>query len=268
MTMGERTSAESLPKRSARPKRGKKAVTKPDAEAVTVTPKAPQLHKFQGWVKILKMLAAATSLNHMRQLAVGMLGATPEIPSTEDQLNVHLDWDNMDKLVRALLPIASQSVHDDYIPIYTTGNGDCLFNALSRITYGHEGRSIEMRACCILEAVLNSAHYQDPKYMAIGANNTAWDLLEFIMEYSVYKGNEYSGPQGITRAWESEVAKMARKGQDASMWALSIAANMLHCHWLFVPFPAENHTRTPAIIMWTQSHSASPSYDHFVPVVK
>ena len=88
-------------------------------------------------------------------------------------MNVHLDWDNVDKLARVLILIASQSVRDEYIPIYTTGNGDCLFNALSHITYGHEGRSVEMRARCILEGVLNSSRYQDPDYMAIGANNTA-----------------------------------------------------------------------------------------------
>ncbi len=216
-TVGERTSAESLPKTSARPKRGKKAVTEPDDKPVTVTAKGAQSHKFQGWSKILRTLAAATSLDHMCQLAVGLLGAMPEMPQPEDQVNVHLDWDNVDELVRALIPIVSQSMHDDYIPIYTTGNGDCLFNALSRLTYGHEGRSVEMRACCILEAVLNSSCYQDPDYMAIGANNTAQDLLEFIVEYSAYKGDKYSGPEGIAHAWELEVAKMGCKGQDAGM---------------------------------------------------
>ncbi len=45
-TVGERTSAESLLKRSARPKQGKKAVMEPDAEAMTVTPKVPQSCKF------------------------------------------------------------------------------------------------------------------------------------------------------------------------------------------------------------------------------
>ena len=146
-----------------------------------------------------------------------------------------------------------------------------------------------MRARCVLEGVLNSSRYQDPDYMAIGANNTAQNLLEFIIEYSAYKGEEYLGPEGIAHAWELEVAKMGCKGQDAGMWALSIAANVLqrpvmswfpivndpvhstsrlHCHRLFVPFAAENRTRTPAIIMWTQSHAASPSYDHFVPVVR
>ncbi len=79
-TVGERTSAESLPKTSARPKRGKKAATEPNDEPVTVTAKGAQSRKFQGWSKILRTLAAATSLDHMRQLTVGLLGTTPEMP--------------------------------------------------------------------------------------------------------------------------------------------------------------------------------------------
>ena len=69
--------------------------------------------------------------------------AVPKPPDPEKHQLTALNWDNADELVKTIMPVTDEK-KDDYNCVLTTGNGDCFFNSLSQLIFGHEGRSTEM----------------------------------------------------------------------------------------------------------------------------
>ncbi len=136
----------------------------------TVTLSQPDAKKFPGYAKLLKILSAADNLEHMRQLAVQHISAVPKLPDAEKHQLTALNWDNADELAKTLMPVTDEK-KDDYNCMLTTGNGDCFFNSLLQLVFGHEGRSTEMRCRCVLDAVLNSQKYLDPEFLAHSAEH-------------------------------------------------------------------------------------------------
>ena len=201
-----------------------------------------------------------------------------------------LNWDNADELTKTLMPVTDEK-KDNYNCVLTTGNRDCFFNSLSRLVFGHEGRSIEMQCQCVLDAVLNSQKYLDPEFLACGAEHLdCHGVLEFVAKRSGFMAEAMQSPDDYEKAFFVELKKMASAGLDVGLWAFFPATNLVgrpiaswfpvlpddadqevhhQCHHTFLPTEsAHMQPRPPMMIQWTQSHGDSHSFDHFIPVMR
>ena len=61
------------------------------------------------------------------------------------------------KILQNYMPQLSQN----FEPLRTTGDGNCLFRAISLAMYGVEERHIELRLRSVLEVVNNSHYYHE-----------------------------------------------------------------------------------------------------------
>ncbi len=256
----------------------------------TVTPSQLDAKKFPGYAKLLKILSTADNLEHMRQLAVQHISAVPKPPDAEKHQLTALNWDNADELAKTLMPVTDEK-KDDYNCVLTTGNGDCFFNSLSWLVFGHKGRSIEMRCRCVLDVVLNSQKYLDPEFLARGAEHLdCHGVLEFVAKRSGFMAEAMQSPDDYEKVFFIELKKMASAGLDVGLWAFFPATNVIgcpiaswfpvlpddadqevhhQCHHTFLPTEsAHMQPRPPMMIQWTQSHGDSHSFDHFIPVMR
>ena len=155
---------------------------------------------------------------------------------------------------------------DGKIPVFVSGDGNCLFNSLSVGLVGHEKLATEIRVRACLEMVLNRHAYYD------GPNAKKNErLLE------------------VTDSYDEACTAASRKGAFSSAWTMLAAATVLGSpiQSVFPPrnglldktFRYLNETFTPVsskskfdpiCIMWT---STSYSYhktwlpNHFVPLI-
>ena len=105
----------------------------------------PKKKRFVGWAKLAKELAKAPGIDEMRVMADEHCPLLLRMPSVEKYIQTALNWDTCDELAFSLMPLTKSAFCDRFVPIWTSGNGNCFFNALSRVAYGHEGHSSDLR---------------------------------------------------------------------------------------------------------------------------
>ena len=58
------------------------------------------------------------------------------------------------------------------VPLITTGDGNCLFNAVSRLLVGHEGIAKSLRLAATLHAAKHAMHYVQAVSKAVKCDTT------------------------------------------------------------------------------------------------
>ena len=250
----------------------------------------PKKKRFIGWAKLAKELAKAPGIDEMRATVDEHRPLLPHMPPVEKYIQTALNWDTRDELAVSLMPLTKSAFRDRFVPVWTSGNGNCFFNALSRVAYGHEGHSSDLRTRCILEALQNEDNYVLGVSIAEGSGLSTADVLHFVATQSSAMDDEEGGD--YTAAFHAEIKKMATPGTEVGLWTFLVAANVMacpveswfpfvhnsadiqiimlrkHCHRFF--YPREEHMKTcqAVTIMWTMSHADANQYDHFIPIVK
>ncbi len=176
-----------------------------------------------------------------------------------------------------------------YTPVFTTGDGNCFYNALSRLLYGHKMRSLEMCAWCAMEVVLNVPQYTDPDSLVEGTNLDGPHCHEFIAKASGHVPQEMVMLDEDTymAAFMDEIQWIRTVGHDVGLWSFAITSNVIGrpifswmpflakelqeqfdmTHRVFLPANKDVHSLPSVCIMWMRWMLDVLSYQHFVSVV-
>ncbi len=126
----------------------------------------PAVIKFPGWTEVLRRLKECDNLSDMMVFAAEVLPQMSDLLPPRQHVTGHHSLDIEDDVSLPVMPIPAAN-HCVYTPVFTTGDGSCFYNALSRLLYRHEMRSLKT---CAVEVVLNVPWYTDPNSLMDGTN--------------------------------------------------------------------------------------------------
>ncbi len=248
----------------------------------------PTVIKFPGWSEVLRRLKGCENLSDMMVFAAEVLPQMSDLPPPRQHAMGRHSLDIEDDVSVPVMPIPAPNRHA-YTPVFTSGDGNCFYNALSRLLYGHELRAIEMHAQCAVEAVLNEPRYTDPDSLVAGTTLDGPCCWEFIAKGSghVPQEMEMMDDDAYMAAFVDEIQRICTVGHDAGLWSFAIAANIIGCpifswmpfqapelqeqfemtHRVFMPANEDVHSLPPVCIMWTRWTPDALSYQHFISIV-
>ena len=248
----------------------------------------PAVIKFPGWTEVLRCLKECDNLSDMMVFATEVIPQMSDLPPPRQHATGRHSLDIEDDVSLPVMPIPAAN-RRAYTPVFTTGDGNCFYNALSCLLYGHEMRSLEMRAQCTVEAVLNVPRYTDPDSLVDGTNLDGPRCHEFIAKASRHVPQEMVmlDEDAYMAAFVDEIQRICTVGHDAGLWSFAITCNVIGCpifswmpfldeelqeqfdmtHRVFLPANKDVHSLPPVCIMWTRWMPDALSYQHFVSVV-
>ena len=97
-----------------------------------------------------------------------------------------------------------------YVPLTVTGDGSCLFRALSVLVCSDETKSVEFRIRCVIELALNSTYYLADEQLITGIQ--AQDQLLGA------EGSDSVDVGLIPEIFRAEVMKSCNVYEYATMW--------------------------------------------------
>ena len=273
-------------------RRGKK-VTPPvtvvaEEEVEEEQEEVPAVIKFPGWSKVLWWLKGCENLSDMMVFATEVLPQMSDLPPPRQHATSRHSLDIEDDVLVPVMPIPAPN-RRVYTPVFTSGDGNCFYNALSCLLYGHKLRAIEMCARCAVEAVLNVPRYTDPDSLMAGTTLDGPRCREFIAKGSghVPQEMEMMDDDAYMAAFIDEIQWFCTVGHDTGLWSFAIAANVIGrpifswmpflapelqeqfemTHWVFMPANEDVHSLPPVCIMWMRWMPDVLSYQHFVSIV-
>ena len=116
-------------------------------------------------------------------------------------------------------------------PVRTRGDGNCFFNACSRLKFGDQRFSTELRVRCIVEGVLNNSRYLDPNYLCSdGYSMVPSDPLDgnyctILARITQNEGQrvDYRDDALLAQFYQMEMLRLTKKG----------AGKLTYCIYLF-----------------------------------
>jgi hypothetical protein len=175
-----------------------------------------------------------------------------------------IDYSNMVK-DRVSLKLIKKYLRDmiSFIPLKTTGDGSCLYNAISLYLFGHEKFALELR--------LRAATYQiiHEKELKVLQKNSSWGencYVDFDKEVE-----ETLNRSGYGSSLTIEVlARVTQIKISAVFPYIEGYTGFHHKIELTASFNAHaKHTKKNAILMWTSMEDVGKYFrvNHFVPIV-
>ena len=248
----------------------------------------PAVIKFPGWTEVLRRLKECDNLSDMMVFATEVLPQMSDLPPPRQHATGCHSLDIEDDVSLPVMPIPAAN-HRAYTPVFTTRDSNCFYNALSRLLYGHEMRSLEMRAQCAIEAVLNVPRYMDPDSLVDGTNLDGPRCHEFIAKASGHVPQEMVmlDEDAYMAAFMDEIQQICMVGHDAGLWSFAITCNVIGrpifswmpfldkelqeqfnmTHQVFLPANKDVHSLPLVCIMWMRWTLDALSYQHFVSIV-
>ena len=182
------------------------------------------------------------------------------------------------------------------LPVTTIGNGNCLFNALSRLVYGDQAHAIEMRVRLVVEAVMNKDRYLNNRFLQEGHEKEIIQLPHmYVDEYIFHTYRPINSSDSVLTTTPSSkniiykilTFEMRRVGCEGGIWQFHQAAAVLRCpirmiyppvphsfgmlrhlfNRTFMPDDMENAANPTVHIMFSRC-GVSVKPNHFVPVVE
>ena len=202
-----------------------------------------------------------------------------------------LGHDKQDYLAKQCMPNDIGFPCEDLVPVYTTGDGSCLYHALSRVVYGDEMHCNEMRVRIIIEGIKNMACYIDHDYLCRGYDFPHDNETRLPQMYVVYLNlaqfEKDLSNSDVIKYYEKEMFDMRQFSCESGIWQLHQAANVLGCviqsiyptvnagfttlrndyHRLILPANLDT-VGSIVRIMWTKASYSSMRFGHFVPLVE
>ena len=237
-------------------------------------------HKWSAYLKQLQNCQNFTELENM-------VNKTSLPGNVSVAFNFQISRDIKDNLATDLYPEDGPLPKKHCLPIWTKGDGSCFFNSISRLCFGNDSHSIELRVRTIFEAVKNKTSYLNHEYLCRGFSNPYHSGIHLADIYRQYGADSL---QSLCRDkhYEQEVMDLRKDNTYCGIWQVHQMANVIHSgiHLVF-PMQGLNTVRKDMnrmifpsdvqgqhgqylpyiIIMWTKS-SANSSINHFVPVVR
>ena len=188
-----------------------------------------------------------------------------------------------DMLAFSLWPKDSPITKDDCFPVKTVGDGQCFPRTLSRLVFGNESQSVQMRIRLILESIQNKDKYLTTAFLKRGYQMPYPSGTSLVNVYKLYGQDnlqQYNGEE----YYDNEIMSLRDKYSHCGIWQLHAAANILKRpiysifpgidsnvrkdhHRLILPSEDHLQNNEPIFIMWTKSGETS-DINHFVPVVR
>ncbi len=238
-------------------------------------------HKEQSyWEQILKEFGKSKCFLELEK-QVSAIDIPSEVPVN---FNKPLPADHCDFLAKSLIHETGPWKKGESFPIQTKADGNCFFNALSRLCFGNENHSTELRVRTIIEGVKNKAIYLDDNYLQLGYSGEDKKLSKKYQEFSDFPD------RSIEEAYENEVLSLCHKGAYSGVWQFFQSANIIntaimgifpsssepsyqqHFQRLFLPSNGNKEETFQnnkfVSVMWTATNTNSLAFNHFVPVVR
>ena len=197
-------------------------------------------------------------------------------------LVLHEDIDfssnEVDTYSQRLLPVTKASA---YLPLKTTGDGNCFFRAASILAFGHQGKHEEMRLRTVVELATNSEFYLQDK-----DNERRIVAQEQVFIQSSEKNSVKIDRNILKTEFETDVLTTASLSTRASDWHLQALGAVLNRQVQSV-FPecgraeAREYYDAPfcprlydpekdcVTIMWTRTGGDTTPFipNHFIPLI-
>ena len=237
------------------------------------------------WESMLASIERCTTFNEMLEVATNLLETLR--PLRERKMDVHFNstTDSIDKIALALIP---DDVPGDLVPIWTTGDGNCLGHALSKGFSGTDEMHVEIRARILLNGILNKDEYISARCLNRGAAliRDTESLPAIYTKYSdFYVSGQKLTEDTIEYMYCRELHECSHLHTYMGLWQLAQAATALDTpiqsiypeggdhlmrldfNRMFFPinYKPESHVK-PIRIMWTSIKKGCPP-SHFVPLL-
>ena len=120
-----------------------------------------------------------------------------------------------------------------FFPVFTTGDGNCFYHALSRLVYGSESHFVEMRVRIVVEGVKNSNLYLNHDYLCRGydfPHSYSDDCPSVYATYcSFYRAGMSLDHDSVVKYYKKEMLNLTNIGEFSGIWQFHQAANVLGC---------------------------------------
>ena len=154
-----------------------------------------------------------------------------------------------------------------FTPVTTTGDGNCMYRAISYALFGTQSHHVHLRLLCCIELLANRSFYDST-------------CSQF---YEPYKAD----PELVLQDYETYVVETVKDGADADMLTILCISSVVHkpiqTHWPITVRPGKSSpftklvtgrdvsTLQPIHILWTVSHfdprRKEVVINHFVPLI-
>jgi len=154
-------------------KKGKKVAPKPgkvDTWVRSVSSNLPKSNaqkgaSFPGWKQLLDALESCKTYLSVMDIVNTFQQLLPPVTPKEDTCNFRLDFDRRCDRSFDLIPSDVRVGGEEFFPVATSADGNCLPHCMSRWAYGHEAETDEMRVRLVFEAVDNVDVYLSNTYL-------------------------------------------------------------------------------------------------------
>ena len=203
----------------------------------------------------------------------------------ESVFGVRLNWDNRDWLAHSLWPRDGPYDRSDAFEINTEALGDCLLAACSRLVYGTQNHTRELRTRMTVEGIEYKDWYLDSENLRLDLPylNSDTDIVE---KYVLFSGTKKTGED----CYKSEVMRCFSSGAHCALWQIHHLSSVIarpiitvfpefddteeqplryYHNRTIMPRPVESRAADPVTIMWTMASPFGGSFtNHFVAAVR
>ena len=226
--------------------------------------------------------------------AVSIVAANP-IPAI--QLHRKYKQDRYDVICDTAKDFYPADHPQNFVPIFTVGDGNCFTRAVSHALFGTENKHIETRMRIVYAAVMKEDLFITNSYLCLGMvdrpperPNLRRPSATINTRYCLYSGDQnvrgvYLSQDEIRNVYRRDVMRISKIGQYTGIWQFPQAVEMsgipfgsiypdkgvnerirYDMNRMFLPNNRAFHDKQPAYIMWSPLHKTSkPSnVKHFV----
>lgn len=215
----------------------------------------------------------------------------PDLDNIPDQIiNCRLNTDFEDLIAKHVLPVTEVPFEFPYA-VRCQPDGDCLFNAISRLMYGNQGRAEELRVRMLIEAVQNEEWYLDQDYLLAGLTkwketDQASQIIRATGVYPTVSTFLEMSPEDRKFWFRKKLFRHTKVGEHCGLFIMHIMSNVCRrpilsvlpsctdrknlgdLHRMVWPYRPEDRVREPFVIMWSCTGVDSPNLNHFIPIVE
>ena len=240
------------------------------------------------WEDILNTMEKCCSCDELKRYVLGL--KLPTLPNQFKGLQ-QMRCDKRDVLTFTFLPKDIGIDKSELFPVATSGYGSCFYYSLSRLVYGDELHSVEMRVRVVHEGIVNMNLYLDHEYLCWGHSfdyRSENDIRRIYASFcSFYRHGMSLDDGSIENYYKMEMFNVRCRNEYSGIWQFHQAANVLKCkvqsvyphtevqivrkelNRVILPMDLESVNCDELVrIMWTKGSGVGSGYNHFVPLVK
>ena len=238
------------------------------------------------WESILGGLECCKTDRKLLDYATNISASMRPLADRKNDINFKAETYHMDSIANSCI---LSDAPKNCVPIWTVGDGNCMYRSLSKSYTGDDSMHLEIRARTVIDGIINKELYVTEEGLTRGANfkrneETDESLPVAYVKYS----DHYVNGQRITEntidyIYSKELHDSAKINSYAGLWQLAQAASALRTpiqsvypegcdplmrldfNRIFYPLNCEIEVQ-PIVIMWTPVQKGCTP-NHFVPLL-